>query len=240
MDFTQVRSKSLTETFIEYVEKLILSGNLAVGEQLPPERELAKRTGVSRPVVHESLVKLEGKGLVTIIPRHGVYINDFRSTGSLDLLLSLTCNEEQEPDPKLLESLFEIRSLFEERIAYLAARNATIDDLSALEEVLQNEQKQIHRQSGEHAEAEVQFLHRLALASGNLVYPFMVNSLRPLYMMFFTRLYGNPVYARDLFASHRHIVDAIMAHDAQQAAAYMQKLLSRSREALTEHTGSTP
>jgi DNA-binding FadR family transcriptional regulator len=44
---------SLNKEFIRDFEGLILSGQLAISERPPPEREIATHLGVSRPVVHE-------------------------------------------------------------------------------------------------------------------------------------------------------------------------------------------
>ncbi|MFW5740226.1 MAG: GntR family transcriptional regulator, partial [Myxococcota bacterium] len=41
---------TLKDAFVQQIESLILDGQLAVGQTLPPERELALQMGVSRPV----------------------------------------------------------------------------------------------------------------------------------------------------------------------------------------------
>lgn len=58
---------------------MILSGELAFGEQLPPARELAAKMGVSRTVVTAGLVELEKLGFVEIKARQGVYVCDYRA-----------------------------------------------------------------------------------------------------------------------------------------------------------------
>jgi GntR family transcriptional repressor for pyruvate dehydrogenase complex len=177
-------------------------------------------------------VKLEAKGLVTIVPRHGVYINDYRSSGSLELLVTLMNYEDRELEPHILESLLDMRAVLEEKIASLAANCATLEDLSLLEETLRLEQASLQKGAQETAQADYQFHHHLALASGNSVYPFIMNSFQPLYTMLLVRFYDNSSHAGELFAYHRRIVDAIMAHDADQATATMRELLSRSRDYL--------
>ena len=67
----------------------VLSNQLPVGELLPSERELALQMGVSRPVVHDGLMDLASKGLVTIKPRVGTYVNDYRKEGSIAMLSTL-------------------------------------------------------------------------------------------------------------------------------------------------------
>ena len=48
MGFTKISNVSLTDLFVQQVENMILSGELQVGEKLPPERELAIRMASSR------------------------------------------------------------------------------------------------------------------------------------------------------------------------------------------------
>jgi len=48
MEFEKLVSPSLKDLFITHVEAMILSGELPVGQQLPPERQLAQSMGVRR------------------------------------------------------------------------------------------------------------------------------------------------------------------------------------------------
>ena len=66
MGFTKINVLSITELFVQQIENMILSGELSVGEQLPPARELAVRMGVSRAVVSAGLVELEKLGFVEV------------------------------------------------------------------------------------------------------------------------------------------------------------------------------
>lgn len=41
------------EVVLSHIEEAILDGSLVIGQQLPPERDLATQLGVSRPAVRE-------------------------------------------------------------------------------------------------------------------------------------------------------------------------------------------
>ena len=55
MEFEKLVSPSLKDLFINHIEAMILSGELQVGQQLPPERQLAQSMGVSRAVVNSGI-----------------------------------------------------------------------------------------------------------------------------------------------------------------------------------------
>ena len=55
MGYSKITALSLTDLFVQQIENMILSGELAFGEQLPPARELAAKMGVSRTVVTAGL-----------------------------------------------------------------------------------------------------------------------------------------------------------------------------------------
>ena len=78
-----LRTDSLKDVFVLRFEELILSGKIKVGQKLPSERELALQLCVSRPVVHEGLVELASRGLVSLKPRIGATVNDYRKEGSI-------------------------------------------------------------------------------------------------------------------------------------------------------------
>jgi DNA-binding GntR family transcriptional regulator len=64
------KAKSLSDKVFEKIRKEIVSGALNPGAALL-ERELALRMKVSRVPVREALIRLEGKGLVTLVKDRG-------------------------------------------------------------------------------------------------------------------------------------------------------------------------
>lgn len=89
MEFKKIASPSLKELFVEQLEHMILSGNLAIGEKLPSERQLAETMQVSRGVVNSGLAELEKKGFLEVHPRSGTYVSDYRNKGTLETLISI-------------------------------------------------------------------------------------------------------------------------------------------------------
>jgi len=57
-----VRTSRLYEQIVQQIEESIVKGDLKAGDQLPAERELAQRFGVSRTAVRESRKSVAGKG----------------------------------------------------------------------------------------------------------------------------------------------------------------------------------
>jgi DNA-binding GntR family transcriptional regulator len=75
---------TLTERTLTIIERAILSGSIKNGQRII-ETEIAKRLGISKAPVREALKKLEGNGIVALLPRRGYIakpvtlksINDF-------------------------------------------------------------------------------------------------------------------------------------------------------------------
>jgi DNA-binding FadR family transcriptional regulator len=71
------------------VRAAILSGELAAGDRLPPERELSDRLGVSRLTLRAALATLSAAGLISVRQGSGYTVRDVRETGGADLLPGL-------------------------------------------------------------------------------------------------------------------------------------------------------
>lgn len=65
--------RSLMEDITNSLRDAIIEGRLQPGQQIV-EKELQKTLGVSRAPIREALLKLEGQGLVDIIPRKGSFV----------------------------------------------------------------------------------------------------------------------------------------------------------------------
>ena len=64
---------TLTEQVFSQLRELVLTNQLQVGGYFL-EQELAQMLGSSRTPLREAVIRLEQEGLVTIVPRRGVYI----------------------------------------------------------------------------------------------------------------------------------------------------------------------
>jgi DNA-binding FadR family transcriptional regulator len=220
-----IKTESLKDVCIARLEALILSGKLHIGQKLPSERELALQLGVSRPVVHEGLVDLAAKGLVSMRPRVGTVVNDFRKEGSLALLTALVNHNQGMPDLELLKSLLEMRMLFEVETARLAALNRKKVHLRTFDKMIEEEQKVDIKETERISELDFKFHHTIAMASGNIIYPLLLNSFKQFYLNLAGQFFSDPAMATEVFRLHRDLVFAVRKRDEQQAIHVMQCLL---------------
>jgi GntR family transcriptional repressor for pyruvate dehydrogenase complex len=222
---TPLQSPSLKDVFIERFEDLILSGKLKIGQKLPSERELAVQLGVSRPVVHKGLIDLEAKGLVTLTPRVGAVVNDYRREGSLALLNSLVSYQEGRLDPELQKSLLDVRRLFEVETARLAARHREETHLNDLRDVIEKEDLSRRQDAVKLTALDFQFHHLLSLASGNQIYPLLLNSFKQVYLNLAAQFFEDAVVVNTVHAFHRKMLKAVENRDETLAGSIMEQML---------------
>lgn len=227
---------SLKDTVVQTLEGWILSGQLKIGERLPSERILADRMKISRPVLHEALVDLAAKGLVKIEPRRGVYVNDYRTHGSCALLTSLLNFHQDQIDPVFADSLIAMRKLIETETAFLAAQNRKDTHLSALAQILQQEQNGQAIPLHELLELDFHFHLQIALASENSVYPLILNSFKAIYThlthQFFSRYWQTDVL-QEVFSFHAVLFAAIQEKQSESARSIMTNMLNHGEKYLS-------
>lgn len=225
---------SLKDAFVQQIEALILDGKLTVGETLPSERELALQLGVSRPVVHDGLMDLAAKGFVTIKPRVGTVVNDYRKEGSLAVLSTLINRHGQRPDSAVLESMLSFRQLVEGESARLAASNRTERDILELRRLLQSESEMPHDRTDDVVRADFALHHQVALASGNMIYPMLLRSFEPAYTSLTSLFFSRRDVVVVVFASHHELVAAIEDQNVRRATTVMKRILAHGAEVLRE------
>lgn len=224
-------TESLKDVFVLQFEEMILSGEFSIGETLPSERELATQLKVSRPVVHEGLIALSLRGLVSIKPRSGTVVNDFRKQGSIPLLVSLL-NYHGTLDPKIQQDILEMRLLFEIEMVRLCALKSNSEALSQLEEIIKKEESIDRNQFSQVAELDYEFHQVIALASDNIIYSLLLNSFREIYLHLSTLFFTNPKVCPVVFEAHKKIVEAIRNKDEKEAVQNMTMLLNHGAEYL--------
>ncbi|MCE5259089.1 MAG: FadR family transcriptional regulator [Chloroflexi bacterium] len=129
LDFSITRS-TLPAQVADRIQDLIESEALHAGDKLPPERDLAERLGVSRPVIREALQVLLVRGLIAVKPGCGTYIKEPSAKNAADYL---ELYFKLQHCPGSLRDFYEVRQLLETEAAGLAAERATAEDLQALQ-----------------------------------------------------------------------------------------------------------
>ena len=67
-------SKPKYQAIAEELAQSILNGQMAIGEKLPPQRDLAHRLGVTTGTVSRAYASLERQGLATARVGDGTYV----------------------------------------------------------------------------------------------------------------------------------------------------------------------
>ncbi len=225
-------TESLVDVFIDRFERLILSGQIRLGEKLPSERDLSRKMDVSRPVVHEGLLYLSVKGLVTLKPRSGWMVNDYRKHGSLTLLSSLFEYGEGRLDKEVASSMLGMRLLVETETAKLAACNRTDKDLKEIMALINTEEKLSAENREEMVQLDFQYHLSIAAASGNLVYPLLLNSCKAVYTNLTGIFYQKTDLHKRVVLSHRSLYKAIKAGDSAKAGKIMETMLEEGEKNL--------
>lgn len=176
MGFSKIKNVSLTELFVQQVENMILSGELAVGEQLPSARELSARMGVSRPVISAGLVELEKLGFVEIHSRRGAFVSDYRRKGTVETLVAIMRYNGGAMRKNEVLSLLQVRGVLESLCMELVIHSASGEELSDLGVYLDAIAEAASPE--ETAEAVFSLHHELAALSGNMLLPLLYHSFR--------------------------------------------------------------
>jgi len=123
---------------------------------------------------------------------------------------------------ELVSELLDFRKMLEPPLAARAAKNASADEISEMEDILRRqEQKQM---KGEAAVAEdAEFHYSVALASGNSVVLKVLDILMDLLRDTRERSLQVDGRAQKSLAGHRRIMAAIKRHDAEAAKAAMRR-----------------
>jgi DNA-binding FadR family transcriptional regulator len=217
----RIRGAKLGTTVVYQLVNDIVRGLYQPGSTLPPEGELCDRFAVSRTVIRESLKIVQEKGLVNIAHGRGTQVADSRYWNLLDDIV-LTAIVAHDSNVSFLDELVATRAALEADMAATAAGSHTEDDDMRITDALQAMQSSVGRVN-EFAEADVHFHDMVMAASRNRLGRAIVNSIhdKARQSMRYRGEYNDAVMLRTV-DEHQVVHDAILAGDAQAAAAAMR------------------
>lgn len=118
----------------EQIERFIRSGEFSVGERLPSEADLSRRLNVGRPSVREALFMLQHRGLVDTSNGARALVTAPTADFLISQLSGVVMSLHNLPEGQM--HLEQTRLIFESGLAWLAAQNATAEDLARIRQAL--------------------------------------------------------------------------------------------------------
>ncbi|MEP6789856.1 MAG: FadR/GntR family transcriptional regulator [Ramlibacter sp.] len=204
----------------EQLVALIATGEFAVGERLPSERNLAERFQVSRTSVREAVIALEVQNLVEVRVGSGIYV--LRPPESIKPLYV-----PEGPGPF---ELLRARRLVEGEIAAQAAELRKDTDIDRIYSALADMRDHCDDKRANEA-ADRMFHLRIAEATGNDVLVHIVSALwDQLRGPIWARLeehFHTPVLRQASLSDHQQVFSALAARDAAGARAGMHAHIDR-------------
>lgn len=186
MEFQKIVAPTITELFERQMQGVILSGQVAPGEKLPTEAELAESMNISKSAVHAGIKNLERMGFVRIVPRHGIYVCDWAEFGNVDTLISVLKYQGGVLDKGTVASLFQTRIAIEGLATRLFIERRTNADIIALRSIIEEFRTasavKPHADVDRLAELACSFHRYICVKSGNNVIPLIVNGFHDVNM----------------------------------------------------------
>ena len=202
----------LYEQVAEQITMWITENGLNPGDKLLPERDLAKRLGVSRATVSQALVALEVIGVVAVRHGDGAVITD--RSGSTKIIAALR------EHAKRLPEIIDARDALETKIAGLAAVRRTDEDLERIEDALGVMERDVE-EGGRGVTGDEMFHAAVTAAAHSSLLSKMMAEISGLILESRIESLSQPGRPHDSLAAHRRIAEAIDAGEPEVAAAAM-------------------
>lgn len=216
----------LYQEVVSALYQIIDEQKIQPGAQLPSERELIERLGVSRNVLREAFHVMEQRGIILSQQGRGRFLRSLpHNNTQQDKYLQMSKNLERYS----LREAYEVRQVLEEKAMELIIRNATDQDLQEIE----NAYKRMVQKFQETGTTVGEFdLHRLyAKKTGSM---FMEQTLDIVLSTILEMMQTTSHDVLDMHQvtleakEHRRIIDALERRDIPEA-----------RQAMFDHVQST-
>lgn len=216
-----------SEEVVAQLREMIHRGELRPGDRLPPERDLARLLGVSRPTLRAGLRSLVAVGVLQSRQGAGTFVVDANGPPALDssplrMMAALRGFTSAE--------MFEARQALEMAVAGLAAERATGDDMATMAEEVagmyasldEPEQYLIH---------DMRFHQAVAAASGNGILTALMNMVATALFDVRRKTVKRAHDLKESAEMHQQIYRAIRQRNPEAARNAMRDHLMRAQKA---------
>lgn len=219
------RKPSLPDEVADALRQRLASGEFKPGDRLPTGSELASMFNVSLAVIREAMSRLRHDGIIDTVQGAGAFVTGTDKPRSFRL-------EEDTGDGNVLRRVFELRQVFEEGAARLAALRATDEHVQQLHSALEEMGAAVEQGTDGFA-ADKKFHELITEMTGNDLFRDFFAFLSGKISTSIAAARSNSAMAgvsQEAHDEHRAIYQAIARHDPDAARAAMSDhLRSASR-----------
>lgn len=219
-----------SEEVVAKLREMIQRGELNHGDRLPPERDLAKLLGVSRPTLRAGIRTLAAVGILQSKQGVGTFVMEAEKSPTLD---SSSLRMMAALHGFTSAEMFEARLALEMSIARLAATRATSEEMTLMSEEIagmfanldEPEQFLVH---------DMNFHQTIAAASGNRILTAMMNMIAKILFEARSKTVKRATDLKESAEMHRSIYRAIREGNPEAAGQRMQDHLLLAQKAQAE------
>jgi len=215
-----IAKKKLSEIVINEIRKRMDRGELAIGDKLPNQNQLAQELGVSRTSLREAMNILDLLGVIEQKPGFGTAIRkkipEINPEGLKPTLLS---------DSKTTSELLEARSIIESGAVKLATVHATEKQVQTLSDLVERMRVLLKNKDFKiYSHVDLKFHNQIAELSRNRFLKEAFISIKQ-HMQLFIEEHTQILYhvLAESQTHHKKIVTAMFARDPENASLEMEK-----------------
>jgi GntR family transcriptional regulator, transcriptional repressor for pyruvate dehydrogenase complex len=220
------KDRKTYEQIVAYIRGTISSGQLRPGDRLPPETDLARSLGVSRPTVREGLKVLEALNVLesSTGPTGGTFVRPLDGAGVAEYLTdSITLLMDIEE--LTLEELWVAREAIETRAVGMAAVRRTEQDLATMRRIIESDE----RKDFDLYFPDITFHRTIADVSKNRLLSLFMQSIHRTIRTLAER-YILPEAKEISQSQHRLLYESILGRDEELARMRMKEHLQMAYE----------
>jgi GntR family transcriptional repressor for pyruvate dehydrogenase complex len=221
------RNGTTAEEVAGRLREMIHSGELAAGDKLPPERDLAKILGVSRPTLRAGIRSLSAVGILQSKQGAGTFVAARDESPTLDSspLRMLSALHGFSSD-----EMFEARLALEMSIAGMAAKRVTSEQMTTLAEEIAGMYASLNDPE-QYLVHDMRFHQIVAAASGNRILTALMNMVATILFEYRSKTVKRATDLKESAEQHHNIYRALRDHDPEGAEKAMHDHLVQTQRA---------
>lgn len=220
-EIVPIKRLDLYQVVLERIRALVVG--LQPGDQLPSERDLAERLGVSRVSVRQALKVLESMGLIDTRVGSGTFVRDQSDTTVVNHFLGT-----ERVDARFLKELAALRAAIDTRIFAAAAERWTPADSERLRVFLEHAGQEIAGgEDDEPGSLDLRFEAMVGEVAGNRLLSRFQRIVHEMWVRAWAEQGIMPDLKLKLHEEHLQILAAIQAGEWERVTAMVQAHIDR-------------